>query len=370
VLLSIGLQRGLAKALSIGRAQLLARETYEEFYTTFGNIVGGEISPVLANIYLHALDCYLTRYTALSEYRKFRRRLHGHANFLYARYADDFVVLCNGTKRQAEAMREEVHHFLSTELKLALSLEKTKITHLNDGYEFLGFALARGIGQSGKLVPRIRIPRGAIQTFTEKISRMTRRTQDSTELKILALNRVIEGWGRYYQYTSSPRQIFARLDNEVFWRMAHWLGQKYRLSIPRVLRRFYRQGRFWWQDRALKKLTDCRTARYPKKRLSNPYTQPCAVPPREELVGDAWTGYEGRANWRELRARILQRDAYQCQQCGVQCTEWTAEVDHRRPQRRYTPSQAADFPENLQTLCHACHVNKTQVDRQRESPVR
>jgi RNA-directed DNA polymerase len=144
----------------------------------------GEIcSPLFANIYLYSFDRCLTRYTAHSESQKLRRRRHGHANFLYARYADDFVVLCNGTKRQAEAMREEVQHFLSTELKLTLSMEKTKITHLNDGYEFLGFQLSRGIGQSGKPTPRIRIPRRAIRTFKEKILRMTRRTQDSNRVE-------------------------------------------------------------------------------------------------------------------------------------------------------------------------------------------
>jgi len=55
-LLSISLQRGSSKALSIGRAQLLARETYEEFYATFGNIVGGPLSPLLSTLLLDQFD--------------------------------------------------------------------------------------------------------------------------------------------------------------------------------------------------------------------------------------------------------------------------------------------------------------------------
>src|SRR5262249_39257490 len=57
------------------------------------NFVGGEASPLLANIYLHELDRYMQRYTALSLQEKRRRRHAGHANFAYIRYADDWVVL-------------------------------------------------------------------------------------------------------------------------------------------------------------------------------------------------------------------------------------------------------------------------------------
>ena len=60
-------------------------------------------------------------------------------NFTFARYADDFVVLCNGSRTQAEQMREELYEFLKTQLHLELSKEKTQITHLNDGFKFLGF---------------------------------------------------------------------------------------------------------------------------------------------------------------------------------------------------------------------------------------
>lgn len=79
-----------------------------------------------------------------------KRRDRGLANFLYVRYADDFVVLCDGTKEQAEAMRQELYQFLEAELMLELSWEKTKVTHVSEGYEFLGFALDRNIVGSGK----------------------------------------------------------------------------------------------------------------------------------------------------------------------------------------------------------------------------
>src|SRR5262249_30755449 len=73
------------------------------------NFVGGEISPLMANIYLNQLDQYIEfQYLNLSGTQRRRRRGQGRGNFLYTRYADDFVVLCNGTKAEALAMKEEL----------------------------------------------------------------------------------------------------------------------------------------------------------------------------------------------------------------------------------------------------------------------
>ena len=63
--------------------------------TKLGTPQGGIISPILANIYLSELDKYMTRYTALSQKEKTARRRKGLGNFVYVRYADDFVILTN-----------------------------------------------------------------------------------------------------------------------------------------------------------------------------------------------------------------------------------------------------------------------------------
>ena len=57
--------------------------------------------------------------------------------------------------------------------------------------------------------------------------------EDSVRSKILGLNRIIGGWCRYYQTSSSPSYYFGRLSHESFELMAHWLGRKYQMSIPR-----------------------------------------------------------------------------------------------------------------------------------------
>ena len=61
--------------------------------------------------------------------------------------------------------------------------------------------------------------------------------KDSVRTRILGLNSIIGGWCRYYQMTSSPRYYFDKLEDELFKGMAHWLGRKYELSTPQVMKR-------------------------------------------------------------------------------------------------------------------------------------
>jgi len=76
------------------------------------------------------MDRYIeSQYLNLTEYERRSRRAKGKGNVLYVRYADDFVVLCNGTKAEALAIKEELRGLLST-MGLTLSEEKTKVTHI------------------------------------------------------------------------------------------------------------------------------------------------------------------------------------------------------------------------------------------------
>jgi RNA-directed DNA polymerase len=114
----------------------------------------------------------MERYTGLSRIEKARRRRRGMANYVYVRYADDFVVLCNGTKAQADALREELSGFLTTQLRLELSQEKTTITHLNDGFECLGFRIQRRRGRAG-MSTHLRIPKGAVDRLHKHLMAAT-----------------------------------------------------------------------------------------------------------------------------------------------------------------------------------------------------
>jgi RNA-directed DNA polymerase len=178
----------------------------------------------------------MERYTNLPQREKTKRRQQGLANYVYVRYTDAFVVLGNGTKAQAEALREELHLFLKSTLHLELSKEKTKITHLNDGFKFLGFWIQRAMGHNG-MKTKVIIPTEAMDKFKGKIDLALSPAshQDSVISKILALNRLLGGWCRYYQYTSQAGIQFNQLEYHTFWGMAHWLGRKFRLTMPAVI---------------------------------------------------------------------------------------------------------------------------------------
>jgi RNA-directed DNA polymerase len=353
------------------RAGVMEKRTFRD--TTLGTPQGGIVSPLLANIYLHELDRYMERYTALPRWEKTKRRRRKEANFVYVRYADDFVVLCNGTKRQAEVMREELSLFLKTTLCLELSKEKTQITHLNEGFKFLGFWICRAMGQKG-MITRVTIPKEAMDKVKAKIdlALSPSRHQDSIMTKILGLNRLIGGWCRYYRYTGKASSQFGKLDHALFWSMAHWLGRKFQIKMPTVMQRFCCDSTFVIQKQRLSRAADFPTRQYKQRFLKpNPYLTQERRFEREDLPNESyWTGHEARPGMADLRSLILERDEYTCQLCGTKVSDSTAEVDHIRPVRRFKQPGNANVEWNLWTLCIPCHKEKTKADRQVESRVR
>jgi group II intron reverse transcriptase/maturase len=349
------------------RAGVMEGKLFRE--TKLGTPQGGIVSPLLANIYLNELDKYMKKYTGLSAKEKAGRRKQGQANFVYVRYADDFVVLCNGTRKQAEEIKEELYRFLKGNLRVNLSKEKTRITHLNDGFNFLGFKIKRSQGNKG-MTTKVLIAREAVEKLRDKIKIATASTshRDSVNSKILALNRIISGWCRYYQYTSKANTTFNRVVHEGFWCMAHWLGRKYQLSIPEVMKRYRRGNTIATREYRLKEAAEFPTLAYKKRFLKeNPYTTQRTIL-REELPQERyWTGYESRPGMADLRMMILKRDRYACQMCDKAVTSHTSEIDHIKPVRRFKKPVDANTPGNLWTLCIPCHREKSEQDRQMES---
>src|SRR5262249_7592719 len=151
--------------------------------------------------------------------------------------------------------------------------------------------------------------------------------------KILALNRAIAGWCRYYQYTSRAATQFDHVEWETFWLMAHWLARKYQWSIPQTLQEFRRGGpSLGVGDLRLLRHTSFPALRYAKRFFKpNPYTTQEAVTREELPESHPWTGYEVRPGMADLRLLAIERDGHKCCLCGAPVTAATCEVDHLRP---------------------------------------
>ena len=263
--------------------------------------------------------------------------------------------------------------FLKEHLQLKLAMDKTKITHLNEGFVFLGFKVQRSMGQHGRGI-KVLIPEAAVEKVLHKIAKATNKStsQDSVTTKIIALNRSISGWCRYYPYPSTASSVFHQIEYKAFWLMAPWLGRKCKVTMPEVRRRYVKGTVIGTTTCQLVRAhRDFPTLHYTERYLKpNPYTTQEKIQ-REELpeATPAWTGYEPRPGIADLKPTILTRDSYSCQNCQGHVNLGTSHLDHIRPVRRFSRPVDANRLENLQTLCIPCHRIKTEADQQRESRV-
>ena len=179
--------------------------------TEQGTPQGGIVSPLLSNILLTPFD------------REMRRR-----GYRLTRYADDWVVTCH-TRAEAQRALAEATALLKT-LGVTLNAEKTRIVHVQVGFEFLGYKIKRGTRPLRLAPSKIRsglrsgdlyaYPRQkSIQHFKEQIRQRTRRTAPvSTPILVAQLNPIIRGWGLYY-HKAHVRKLFSQLDRWILHRL-------------------------------------------------------------------------------------------------------------------------------------------------------
>jgi hypothetical protein len=155
----------------------------------------------------------------------------------YCRYADDFVIVVKGTRRHAEAVREACREFLEGELKLTLNMEKTHITHVNDGFVFLGHRVIRKRGPRGRMRPVTTIPWEKYRGFAERLVKQLSGNYGMNRMDLLeSLNRQLVGWAAFYQYTDYTATMFAKVDRTIFWKLGYWLARKYRRGFRSLMR--------------------------------------------------------------------------------------------------------------------------------------
>ncbi|MBV9281044.1 MAG: group II intron reverse transcriptase/maturase, partial [Chloroflexi bacterium] len=135
---------------------------------------GGIVSPLLANIYLHEFDVWAERRWNVTPQEHQRRRYQGHGNYRMVRYADDFVVMSSAGIADVEATKQDIRDFLANELHLELSESKTVITHVKEGFTFLGFHIQK-VCSEGRWVTHLRPPEANKDRVKRRIKELTGR---------------------------------------------------------------------------------------------------------------------------------------------------------------------------------------------------
>ena len=205
-------------------------ETRKLFPTDEGAPQGGTISPTLMNMTLDGLE------RLLQERLPTRQKVNGRTHFNklnFVRYADDFIITGESPEFLRDKVLPVVKEFL-TERGLQFSEEKTVITHIEDGFDFLGKNIRK---YNGKLL--IKPSKTSVKSFLEKVRSIIKGNKSiKQETLIRKLNPVIRGWVNNQRYVVSSK-VFSRVDYEIYkclWQWAKrrhkkkshkWIAQKY-----------------------------------------------------------------------------------------------------------------------------------------------
>jgi RNA-directed DNA polymerase len=243
----VGDRRILALLRAFLRAGVLA-EDGKARETITGTPQGGILSPLLANIALSVLDEHFTqKWEALGPtWRRAKLRRTGVPAMRLVRYADDLVVMVHGKRADAEALQQEVEALLAPS-GLTLSVEKTRVCHIDEGFDFLGWRVQRRRwkGRNGKQAVYTYPSKKALTSVMAKVRSLTRRDKHRTLGDLLrAVNRVLRGWCEYFRYGVSAR-TFSYLDYFTWHRVFRWLRKRHlRIGKKALVRRLLPDWQF------------------------------------------------------------------------------------------------------------------------------
>jgi RNA-directed DNA polymerase len=233
---------GLVKAFL--RAGILS-EDGQLRNTATGTPQGGILSPLLANIALSVLDEHFAQAwqtVSGTDVQRAKRRRNGLANYRIIRYADDFVVLVAGTQADAQALRVEVAAVLAP-MGLRLSEAKTRVCHIDEGFDFLGFRIQRKRKRgTNKRVVYTYPSKKALASIIGRVRALTSRASHPTLAVLLRqLNPVLRGWCAYFHYGVS-KATFGYLNLYSWNRVVRWIRKRHKRAKWAVLLRRYLPG--------------------------------------------------------------------------------------------------------------------------------
>jgi RNA-directed DNA polymerase len=195
--------------------------------TEEGTPQGGVISPLLLNITLHGMGNAAGDIDRQPIWQK-----SAQVTPTFVRYADDFVVMC-ATEEQAYTVKQRLTEWLEPR-GLAFNDEKTRVVHIDEGFDFLGFHVRRF---EGKLLTKP--SREAAKRFKEKVTAISKEMATAKTADVIRrLNPLIKGWSTYYRGAAASK-VFGDLDHWMYKRMFRWVKRRHPKKSTAWLRNNY-----------------------------------------------------------------------------------------------------------------------------------
>jgi RNA-directed DNA polymerase len=206
----------------------------ELFPTVAGTPQGGIISPVAANMTLDGLEARLAE--------KFPRAKRDGLKMNMVRYADDFIITGNSREWLEHEVKPAVVEFLA-DRGLLLSPEKTKITHIDNGFDFLGWNIRK---YNGKLL--MKPSKANVKAHLDKIREVIKGNKSAKQANLIKLlNPILRGWANYHSHVVA-KKTFARVDNKVWSMLWRWAVRRHPEKGARWVKQRYfktRGSRHW-----------------------------------------------------------------------------------------------------------------------------
>lgn len=335
--------------------------------TNAGTPQGGIISPTLANMVLDGLETQLKQHLGVTRAKKLKINV--------VRYADDFVITGSSKEILENEVKPWVEQFLAVR-GLELSLEKTHVTHMDEGFDFLGWNFRK---YDGKLL--IKPSKKNVQTFYRKVKEVisTQKTVRQEDL-IRTLNPMLRGWALYHQPVVA-KQAYSRMDYLIFHALWRWAKRRHpNKNVSWVRRKYFHahEQRNWvfavkvmnkkGEFVTLKLYSIAETSIERHKKVSGGYNP---FDPSMEEMGEKLRMERmlKKLKYRKQIISLFQQQQGRCALCGQEVTKETGWHDHHIVYR----TQGGDDSLGNRVLLHpVCHqrlhvldltVNKPASDR-------
>ncbi|WP_458369316.1 group II intron reverse transcriptase/maturase [Pseudomonas mandelii] len=318
--------------------------------TDAGTPQGGIISPTLANMVLDGLESQLKQHLGVTKAKKLKINV--------VRYADDFVITGGSKEVLENEIKPWVEQFLAVR-GLQLSLEKTRVVHIDEGFDFLGWNFRK---YDGKLL--IKPSKKNVKAFYRKVKEVisTNKTVKQADL-VRLLNPILRGWALYHQPVVA-KKAYSRMDNSIFHALWRWAKRRHPNKSLEWVRRSYFQaheGRSWVFATTVLKADGTKTLAPMYSLASTPIERHRKVSgeynpfdPSMEEMGEKLRMERmlKKLKYRKQIVRLFQGQQGLCPLCKQPITRVSGWHDHHIIQRSHGGGDTLDNRVLLHPVCH------------------